>query len=340
MEKKNNGLVIILVIIVLGLSGYILYDKDVLGLKGEKKQSNTTVTDNSTKNIEDIEIGSLGNKENKIDLDIIEGQNLYFNIKDGKVIYHKQDGTEIVDSTIPDAVIQIAKGFSCAGGDARLVALTNKGEVYYNKYDTITEDNYDYKFDFIKVIADEKVYGIDSVRPNVIQTCGYNEFFAYVDKENMKIINAYKDNNDNLNNNSERKIVSASLGKSYNELYPYEQLFLPDLGVPTLYKISDGKLYFKNDGTTFMLNANMYLTVGSNYIYSDKVYVRETGNNSEYKYYIIDKNKKLYIMIVSPANSNYIYTIEETNKTIKNIIEENQSNKVTLEFNDGTSETL
>ena len=43
MEKKNNGIFILLVILVVGLSGYILYDKDILGLKGEKSGDNTII---------------------------------------------------------------------------------------------------------------------------------------------------------------------------------------------------------------------------------------------------------------------------------------------------------
>ena len=109
MEKKNNGLVIVLVLIILCLGGFILYDKNVFGLKGNNKDNtnNQEVNNTTTKDAdENIKIGSIGNKESKVEL--IIDKDAYFNIKDGKVVFHKKDGTEIIDSTIPDKVIQIA----------------------------------------------------------------------------------------------------------------------------------------------------------------------------------------------------------------------------------------
>ena len=55
MEKRNNGLTIFLAIVVICLGGFILYDKNVFGLKGEMDSS----IDSSTKKDESIVVGSL-----------------------------------------------------------------------------------------------------------------------------------------------------------------------------------------------------------------------------------------------------------------------------------------
>ena len=347
MEKKNNGIVILLVILVIGLSGYILYDKDVLGLKGEKGESNTSINDSSKKD-ENIEIGSVGNKESKIKLDIDD--NLYFYIKDDKVVFHKQDGTEIVDSTIPDKVIQIAKGegVGCNGNDSRLIALTEQGNVYYNKIETLTsisENSYDYKFDFIKVISDEKIYGVEAKSPKGFNSCSYTDLYAYVNKEDMKIVNVNRDTESLLKDTLEKKVVSVSLGKTYYELYPYvEEYYIFDLDGPVLLKEKDGKLYYNQNGG--ITNANMYLTIDNEYIYAENIYSKQSINDTKDEKIIIDKNKKVYVLTTLPTNKNYYkytYTIKNTGKILKNIKEEKQegkNNKITLEYTDGTSEEI
>ena len=345
MEKKNNGLIIVLVLIILCLGGFILYDKDVLGLKGEKKESSTT-SNKSSKKDESIAVGSVGNKETKIKFDMADNIDLYFYIKDGKVVFHKQDGSEVVDSTIPDKVIQIAKGSSCNSGDARLVALTDKGEIYYNKYDTLEStsiDDYNYKFDFIKVITEGKVYGIDSVKPNVVSTCTYTGLYAYVNKDEMRKIELEQDYT-NTSSDGQRKILSASLGHTYSELYPYEKYYIIfNLDGPVLFKDKDGKLYFEKGRKT--ANEDMYLTINGNYIYADEVYFKSSNDTQEERI-IIDKNKKVYLLIVSVTKQGYFeytYTVKNTEKVVKNIKNEknnDNSSKITLEYTDGTSEVI
>lgn len=348
MEKKNNGLVIVLILIILCLGGFILYDKNVFGLKGNNKESNVETNNNSTNTKdENIKIGSIGNKETKIILDITDGNDYYFTIKEGKVVYHKQDGTEVIDSTIPDKVVQIAKGFSCNGGDSRIAALTEKGEVYYNKNESlnsISKDNHDCKFDFIKVIAEEKIYGIDSVAPKGFNSCGYTDLYAYVNKEDMKKINVERDTKDLLTGERTSIVVSASLGRTYYELYPYvKDYIIFDLDGPILLQDKDGKLYYYEHSS--ITNANMFLTIDNKYIYADKVYYKAHDDNKN-EMVIVDKDKNVYLLTTSKTNKNYYkytYTLENTGKAVKNLKEEkidDYSSNYTLEYTDGTSEVV
>lgn len=347
MEKKNNGLVIVLVLIILCLGGFILYDKNVFGLKGDNKDNtnNQEVNNSKDKTEEEIKIGSVGNKESKIELKI--DKDAYFNIKDGKVVFHKKDGTEITDSTIPDKVIQIAYGTSCDGYDVRIAALTEKGEVYHNKnvYLKSSENNdYIYSFDFIKVASDGKVYGIDAVDPNVFHTCFYTELYAYVSKDEMREIVLEQDYI-NISSDGQRNILSASLGHTYNELYPYEKYYIIfNLDGPMLYKAKDGKLYFEKGRKT--ANEDMYLTINGNFIYADEVYLKSSNDTQEERI-IVDKNKKVYLLTISKLENvtmyQFKYKVENTNKEFKSVKEEKNdkgTTNYTLEYTDGTSEIV
>lgn len=341
MEKRNNGLTIFLAIVVICLGGFILYDKNVFGLKGEMDSS----IDSSTKKDESIVVGSLGNKENKIKIDIDDNLDLYFYIKDGKVVFHKQDGSEVIDSTIPDKVVQIAKGYSCDAGDSRIAALTEKGDVYYNKYETlesVSKNNYNYKFDFVKVISDGKIYGIDSVEPKSIHTCFLKNIYAYVSKDEMREIVLERDFN--TSTDGKVKILSVSLGHTYNELFPYDDYYIIfNLNGPILYKDKDGKLYFEK--ISEIANENIYLSIDGNFIHADEVYFKSSNDTKEERI-IIDKNKQVYLLTISTINNNfykYSYIVKNTGKVVKNVKEEKNNDnslKITLEYTDGTSEVV
>lgn len=298
MEKRNNGLTIFLAIVVICLGGFILYDKNVFGLKGEMDSS----IDSSTKKDESIVVGSLGNKENKIKIDIDDNIDLYFYIKDGKVVFHKQDDIEVIDSTISDKVIQIAKGegVGCNENDLRLIVLTENGDVYYNKIEMLTsisKNSYDYKFDFIKVISDEKIYGIEAKSPKGFNSCNYTDLYAYVNKEDMKIINVNRDNDYLLHTNNSKNVISASLGRTYYELYPYDEYYIIfDLGGPTLLKNTDGKLYFEKGSN--ITNEGIFLTVDDNYIYAENIYSKQSASENVDERIIVDKNKKVRSVLV------------------------------------------
>lgn len=343
MKKKNNGLIIFLVIIILLLGGFIIYDKNFLGLKSENGgNSSSDISSSTDKDDTNIKIGSVGNNEGKAVFNI--DKDAYFYIKDGKVVFHKPDGTEVVDSTISDKVIQVALGESCDGYDKRLAALTENGDVYYNKYynlESVGTNDYNYKFEFIKVVAEGKVYGIESISPNVFQTCGFSSIFAYVDNVNKRIVNA----NNDLTTNDFRVVSSASLGKTYNELYPYDKFYIIfDLDGPILYKLSDGKLYFERQSG--IANADTYLTSDGSYIYADSVYLyKSTDDNTDIRA-IIDKDKKLYLLTIT-KKSNYgfkfSYSVENTGKVVKDVKKQKNNDGATnylLEYTNGSSEKV
>lgn len=339
MKKKSFVvIVIILVLIIIGLCAFIVYDKDLLGLKKENN-SNSESVKKGKGNTDKLEVGSIGNNNSKIPLRMDE--KFYFDIEDGKVVFNKSDGTKVTDSTINDKVLQIALGVSCDGSDARIAALTDKGEVFYNKvekFTNMTNDNYDYEFDFDKVISDEIVYGIETVEPKSPSTCGGTEIYAYVNKEDKKIINVKKE--------KFTTYQEASLGHTYSQLYPYEDYRMYfELDGPMLFIEKDGKLIFKDDYR--IDNSNIYLTYENKYIYAKKIYEKKDSNQSTSESIIIDKDNSIYLMTINaPTNDfvRYTYSIKKTDKIFKNVEEVKNDagiiTSATIEYTDGTKEKL
>ena len=107
MKKKSFVvIVIILVLIIIGLCAFIVYDKDLLGLKKENNSNSESVKKGKGNN-DKLEVGSIGNNNSKIPLRMDE--KFYFDIEDGKVVFNKSDGAKIIDSTIKDKVLQKEK---------------------------------------------------------------------------------------------------------------------------------------------------------------------------------------------------------------------------------------
>ena len=339
MKKKSFVvIVIILVLIIIGLCAFIVYDKDLLGLKKENN-SNSERVKKGKGNTDKLEVGSIGNNNSKIPLRMDE--KFYFDIEDGKVVFNKSDGTKITDSTINDKVLQIALGVSCDGSDARIAALTDKGEVFYNKVERFTNmsnNNFDYAFDFDKVVSDETVYGIETVEQKRPLTCSGTSIYAYVNKDDKKIINIKKDKNNSYQ--------EASLGHTYTQIYPYEDFIMYfELGGPMLLIEKDGKLSFDDDYR--IDNDNIYLTYENKYIYAKKVYEKSDSNQSISKSIIVGKDNSVYLMTLeAPTNdfARYTYSVEKTDKIFKNV--EEVKNEVgivtsaTIEYTDGTKEKL
>ena len=139
MEKKNNSIVILLVILIIGLSGYILYDKDVLGLKGDKKDNNPEVNNISTNNNEDkISVNNL----NKIELEVYDESTNYEKFKklelkivDGELQaylnYEKVD-VKGIEGKAKAFLYQLA---GCAiDSDMNIIVLNDKKELLLKKY--------------------------------------------------------------------------------------------------------------------------------------------------------------------------------------------------------------
>ena len=268
-------------------------------------------------------------------------EKFYFDIEDGKVVFNKSDGTKITDSTINDKVLQIALGVSCDGSDARIAALTDKGEVFYNKVERFTNmsnNNFDYAFDFDKVVSDETVYGIETVEQKRPLTCSGTSIYAYVNKDDKKIINIKKDKNNSYQ--------EASLGHTYTQIYPYEDFIMYfELGGPMLLIEKDGKLIFDDDYR--IDNDNIYLTYDNKYIYAKKVYEKSDSNQSINKSIIIGKDNSVYLMTLeAPTNdfARYTYSVEKTDKIFKNVEEVKNEfgivTSATIEYTDGTKEKL
>lgn len=338
MKKHSLIVIVILSIIILGLCAFIVYDKNLFGIKGESKtESNNVIEKKEITQNKNLKVGAVGNKDTKISLRMDE--NFYFYIKEGKVTFHKNDGSEIADSTISSKVIQIALGVSCDGSDARLAALTENGDVFYNKVENLTNmvtGNYDYSFDFDKVVTDGKVYGIEAITYKGPTTCGGTSIYAYTNETEKRIINVAREKN--------FIFIKASLGETYDERFPFKDYKMYfELGGPMLYIKEDGKLIFEDDSS--IENGNIYLTSGDSYIYSKAVYDK---HNEETGYtYIVDKNNKVYLLTLNKPTDDYpryTYNVSDTGKTFKNIQEEKGSNDQIvsriIEYTDGSSEQL
>lgn len=186
MEKKNNGLVIMLVIIILGLGGYILYDKDVLGLKGEKKESNTAVTDNSIKNVEDK---SSYNNLTKTSLDVYDSSDNYEKVKkldleivngelQAKLNYEKIE-VKSIDGKVKSFLYQLA---GCSFEDEiNVIVLNDKNELFVADVNHYNQDNY---LTFKKQNLNKEIVDITKLDYNYLfLTCGTNNV-AVVTKDN------------------------------------------------------------------------------------------------------------------------------------------------------------
>ena len=186
MEKKNNGLVIVLVIIILGLGGFILYDKDVLGLKGDKKDNDTEVNNISEKNETDkISINNLKKIElevsdestnyekfKKLELKIVEGElQAYLN-------YEKVD-VKGIDGKAKSFLYQMA---GCAiDSEMNIIVLNDKNELFVADVNHYEQENY---LTFKKQSLDKEISDITKLDFNyVFSTCGTNDL-AVITKDN------------------------------------------------------------------------------------------------------------------------------------------------------------
>lgn len=185
MEKKNNSLVIILVIVILGLSGYILYDKDVLGLKGEKEKINTTINNSSTKvaeennsynNLTEISLNVFNSvtydKVKKLDLKIVDGE-LQANLN-----YEKVE-VKGIEGKAKSFLYQMA---GCSMDDnMNIILLNDKNEIFTADVNHYDQDNY---LTFKKQHLDKEIVDITKLDFNyVFLTCGTNDL-AVVTKDN------------------------------------------------------------------------------------------------------------------------------------------------------------
>lgn len=206
MKKKSFVVItIFLSLVIIGLCVFIAYDKNVFNIRGEK---NTISEQNDEKNA-GLVVGDIGEKNKEVMLRSETDKKI--SIENKKLVYKGSNGKKIIDSTIPEEVIAISLAGSCDGDDNRVLALTKNGNIYYNKKEYVSFDE-EYEFDFIKVATDEKVYGIEAIRPTSPSTCGEKFFFAYTDEKVKKIVQIERNG---------AMIKSVSLGDTYDQLYPY-----------------------------------------------------------------------------------------------------------------------
>lgn len=162
MEKKNTGLIILVVILsllVLGLGGFIVYDKVINNnndVKTEEKDNNSdnnknTVNLNTTeeKTISKESIIELSKNTNlnintnfdNIDKPIWENLDLSIN-DNNKLILKSGDKYSIVSSLDEDVVMLYDAGGNCGIGDSNYLILTNKGNVYRFMFQDYRVDEY------------------------------------------------------------------------------------------------------------------------------------------------------------------------------------------------------
>lgn len=187
MEKKKNCLIIILVIIVLGLGCYIIYDKNVLGLKKEKSESNTTdviedskiaeTSNVSVKNLTKASFSVYDSNDNysklkKLDLEIVDGKlEAYLN-------YEKIEVNGI-EGKVKVFLYQL---MGCSSkNDMDVVVLNDKNELFVADVNHYDQDNY---ITFKKQSLDKEIVNITKLDFNYeFLTCGTN-YIAVVTKDN------------------------------------------------------------------------------------------------------------------------------------------------------------
>ncbi len=320
-KKKIKILLIILVIDVIGIMGELFYFRDVFIIDDNDQQ------DNEQEVVANIEIGSIGEKAvsygmicNDIECGDNSDSKVYIN-ENGKVTYeYSAKGIINVDSTINEKVINIALGYSCDGSDKRLVALTDKGNIYYNQNTLLDYQTGDYKLDFIKIESDYKILGLESKMTPAPTTCSTKQIFAYIDSDTKLQINSITDE---LGTHYE-------LGESWDTLYPYTDS-TGNIVYGPIYYIRSNKMVTFNTNNNFIKIDNKKIKVDKLIINYNDMIETDLLNHD----YLLSTDNKLYEINYKDRKGTDYEIQLYSDLTVDRV--ENIDKKTTVYFNNGTT---
>ncbi len=258
-----------------------------------------------------LEIGDLGNRNVQYEID----NNKLIYIEDGQVIYEdRNNNIKISDNTIKSDVIYLEGGKDCQN-NIMLAVLTANGQLYYNT----SKDINNYKLDFIQVDIDSQVYGLEARVNNDV--CGKDILLAYIDDKQARII----DEKQETNSDGIEQIVGVTLGKTYDELYDYKDIFKDQ---------DNHAVYIYKNNNMRLDNNNQYITYNSEILTMKYLLATIDTNNNFNTIYIIDSNDYLYSI-----NYNNIDSVTKMND--KKVLKlDHDNNVITITYDDNTTEEI
>ncbi len=242
MEKKNNGLLIaIIILLVLGLIGlgsYIVYDKVINVKDSEKFIKETKVpvekeeeikTDYSYFNNRVIEKNNLGitltaafNNNNEI----ISKKTLQIN-SEKELILNSTTSKKI--SVIDSKIKSIGRFGGCSYGTSKILILTESGELYYLINDEVNEYGYStigelesyINNNIVKIFSEYKITNFTTLYDE-IKSCGVGGFYVLLDNKEIRKVDL------DQKKISERIDTENISENNKNEVGSYNKIFWED----------------------------------------------------------------------------------------------------------------
>lgn len=330
-KKSNKMLLVALVAVALVVVVAVLYFSGVFIKKDENKPSNnnTNSTNQSNTNSNDSELTEEYPKAEtttSADLVVCDGS-AKLSIENGKVVLTNTKGVKTTDTSIKGEVISIVNArTTCECGTPNDTAvLTKEGDAYlFAGYLENEIGIGEVTLKFIKVKSDKKITGLAGLKIKSPTTCSDENLYAFTGEKEAHII-------DSTYNDAEG--VKYFLGKTYQELYPYQDwMVVFDLGGTILEHYSDYRVKMSDSD---------YLKFEGKELLVKGIYPK-TLNEQEETYLLVDKENDLYVITFTEENESVKYTITKDKKTVKDIIvtPSEFDYNITVQYTDGSKEEL
>lgn len=180
---------------------------------------------------------------------------------DGNIVYSQGEENVVYDK-IPDKVVDFAVAMDHAKGERRVLALTDKGEIYYSG-----EGNSFKPLTFIPIESSQKIVRIYAGSTPVEQVECYEreEFFAEMETGEKWQLQSKLD---------EIEESHGNIGKPVKELYPFKNAYLSILG-------EDFRYYVYADKKVALGDENNFLTYNGQILLAKNFYCRRYKPFSE-----------------------------------------------------------
>lgn len=333
-KKSNKTLLVVLVVVVLlAVVVAVLYFSGVFTKKDEKDSSNTNTNTNtnsqSNTNSNDNELANYPKPVTTTNVTLnvcIQGTiEPTLSIENGKVVLTNTKGEKTTDTSIKGEVVAIVSARTTCSCDIPrdTAVLTKEGEAYlfvgYPEYD---EREPFLKFEKIK--SDKKIIGIAGLKMKSPSTCSDENLYVFTSEKEAYIIETNYDGQNYL----------PTLGKTYQELYPYQDwlILFDDFEKMVLY-YSDKRV---------KINDSEYLMFEGKDLHVKGIFPK-TANEQEANFLLVDDSNSLYTLIFTKENEKLKYTITKDKKVVKDInipSSEDGNYNITIQYTDGSKEEL
>lgn len=169
-----------------------------------------------------------------------------------------------------------------------------------------------------KIESDKKIVGLAGLKIKAPVTCSDENLYAFTGEKEAHIVNTEIDN--------------YSLGKTYQELYPYQDWM--GIFAPT------EMLKYYSDKRVKIFNLD-YLKFEGKDLLVKGIYPK-TLNDNEENYLLVGEDNILYTLIFTMNNDNVQYDIKKESKKVKEIVVSSSDDEFTIniQYTDGTNEKI